>query len=1047
MNIAKNTCKVLTLLVVAMLCMAMLAACGGSADSSVSEIFVQRSDMPRQNYILGQDLDFSKGVLTAVVDGQTTPIPLSSPEVTYSGYNKDQLGKQTITITYKGKTTTIDVMVSNRISAEGYEENFFIGDSFDNSKGKLKVTMDDGSVVSVNMNSDMVTVKSFDSSKSGKGTVTVTYTNEGVSYDCSFEVNVHEVASITLTNPKKTKYASHETELALGGGYLTVQAPSPSTFSKYVNLTADMISGYDPSVLTYETRDQVVTQTLTVTYAGHQASFDVEISYGNVQLLNHIAGYLNHLDWTQATAPELTQEEKDNAITAMRAYLALTPVEKEYIAEETKMVVLFPAAVALREAYINEILTFENAFGLTSDGRLFMTVKTYADVLEATNRLQDPDDLLNVYAAAQLQMKEEFGDVAFLTGKIQDMVIAHSDDTTRALVDIFTYLMKVYDTLEVVPTNWTIESLAEYEVPISSAASRILMSDYKGMDYNSMLLQMSKWRENDDVFDIIYAYYCYAKDGGHEDISTRLWQNIPMPGLLNSWYMNFMRAIAEEQFMMNYESSNAYLYDTVAFMYYYSAVEHYAAQIMVGDSQLQKDIYAALNCDLLTNNNLRSGPRGYLYHMSGALDSVAVRETWNRYLDLVDVYLTVSSDKYNEHAEVFTNLFDRLVDMSPSELYSFLSSVNFLYSSSRGNVLVLDVTQRSYSTMTTLLAMYYSTLLPEEVTLLYCDLMLAMENHALVPYKESAMGDFKACIEKMQKAYAELSAENKAIFDTHLGEGYSKYLSIYSRINDKTPADLGQWEVKMEQLLNSLLKCDEVLAYINNPEIDAMERSATMPVYLALYEKCSSLYNELRGAGAQVEEELYIRYYEIGGGSYTLEQYFYAVRGIFGNFMVASGVTTDQGMSYMLWDLYGEQGAIRNVMRLMADLLLAEFDGQIYTGENLSEIMLSVRALSPEMMNNFFILGINQKYYAALERLFQSKVSGAGELIRALMYAEINYGVYAYHQNDETLATFNLNIQEMMGYYEQLEDKAAFDACLGEMYQYYLDKYNALQNQ
>ena len=85
--------KILLLVALALMCCALLAACGEKG--GVSEIFVQKADMPRMTtYVQGQELNLHGGVLTVVVDGEATPVPLDNEAVTVTGYNKDQLGEQ-----------------------------------------------------------------------------------------------------------------------------------------------------------------------------------------------------------------------------------------------------------------------------------------------------------------------------------------------------------------------------------------------------------------------------------------------------------------------------------------------------------------------------------------------------------------------------------------------------------------------------------------------------------------------------------------------------------------------------------------------------------------------------------------------------------------------------------------------------------------------------------------------------------------------------------------------------------------------------------------
>ena len=1043
MSIVKNTRKVLSLLVLALLCCALLIGCESGGSKGVTEIFVQKTDMPRLTYAQGQELDLHGGILTVVVDGETSPVPMDSPDVTVSGYNKDQLGTQTVTITYKGKTTTIDVTVAARLTAEGFETNYFVGDTYDNSKGKLKVLKADGSYASVNLNSNEVTFKSFDSSKAGKATVTVTYDGE----DCSFDVTVHEVANIRLTSPKKLKYVSHETELSLAGGYLTVEAPAPSTFSKFVTLTADMISGYDPSQMTYETRDQVIKQTILVSYSGKQASYEVEIAYSDVHLVQYLAQQLTHLDWTQEEMPEMSDADAENAILAIQTYLGLTPVERDNIDEATLHAVLFPATIAMRTTYLAEMETFSDAFTMTSDARLALVGKSYEALAVAVARLEDPTDPFNVYADLLLQINSEFGDTEFMGSQLKNWILAHNADTAQTLIHMFNYMMNLHDLLKDIPTDWTVETLqiAEHETNIATVLSKIIIGEYQGASYNTMYRALSSWREKDDFCDILYTYYAYIKVGGMDELKDGLWQVIPMPGLLSEWYMNFMQAVSQEQYMMNYENTNAYLHDTAGFMFYYFQTLECAAKIQNSDNQLYQNLYRMLDFDYLIESNLRCGPRGYLYHMGAGLDSEKVQEAWEKVMVILDIYVYRPETTFAEAEAEFRAVLDVMMEMSPSDLYAFVSSMNFLYDSSRGTVMVLDCTTRIYNTMMNLLASFYYNTLPRE-TVFPCfqNLMIAMENYSLRGIKETALDEFKVAMENMMAAYEGLSKEDKAIFDNYLGEGYGRYLAIYSRLSANKPVELGQWEAKMEELLWTMEKFDETISFALSSTTSIEEKSRTMPVVMALYEKALRLHIELANAGGDVAQELFTRTYEIEGMELTLDYYFSAVRNLFVKYMLSAGISTDTGESYMLWDLYG-QSAVRPVLAQMADLLLAEREKRVYEGNDVYNIMLAFRSLTPADKNTFFILGVNQTYYAALERYFYSKDASLTEMVPSLLRAEIAYAVYQHNQTSENRANFIDEFANTMAAYEKLANKDQLDDSLRQMYELYKEAYNNMK--
>ena len=1049
MTIVNNKRKVLSLLVLALLCCTLLIGCGsndngggiiGGGDKGVSEIFIQKTNMPRLNYVQGQELDLDGGVLTVVVDGEANPVPMNNnADVQVTGYDPNKLGKQTLTVTYKGHTTTFEVNVQALITAEGFETNDFIGDAYDNSKGKLKVLNDKGGYDSVNLNSEEVTLKSFDSSVAGKATVTVTYKDK----DCSFEVTVHDVDSIQLTKPKKVKYVSHETEVSVAGGYLTVKAASPSNFSRYIPMTADMVSGFDPSQMTYENRDQVLKQTITVTYGGKQATYQIEIAYSNVHLTQYLAQQLRHLDWEQEEMPEMTEAEIASAMAAIEVYMGLTPAEKDIIDEHTRNYILFAGTMALRNSYLKELESFADAFVIRADGYLGLTCVSYEATATAAARLADSNDPVNVQAALLLQIGNEFGDIAFRGSQLKNFILAISEEVAADLVDRFTYMMDLYDQVKDIPADWTVETLqmAEHEMGIANVLSKIIIGKYQGLSYNNMYLMVSNWRENNDFLEILYTYQAYIKVGGMDELKNGYWQVLPLPGLMNDWYISFMNAVDQERYMMSYETTQAYLHATEQFMYYYFNTLDYAEQIKQCDNQLYKNLYNLLDCDSLIETNLRCGPRGYLYHMNAGLDSAKVMEAWQKIMVIMEPYFSGQQFLFAEKEAEFCAVMDVLVEMSPADLYAFICSINFLYDSSRGTVLVLDTTTGLYNHTMYLMVNFYYNMLPQQTVFpCYQQLMVAMENYSLLNIRSTAKEDFKAAMEAIMASYETMSAEDKAIFDKYLGAGYSKYLGIYSRMSDGKPVDLGEMEAKMDALLVAMQKFDAAIGVALNSETSAQDKTLAMAVVFSTYEKAKLMHSELVAAGGVVADELYTRIYTVEGIELTLESYFSAVRSLMIKYMLAAGIGTNAEDTRMLWDVYS-QSAVGPVLAQMADLLVAKWENRVYTGTDLDKIMLAFRSLSPADKNTFFILGVNQLYYAALESYFYNMDASLTEFVPSLLRAEINYAVYQNDQTAENRAAFMEEFAKTLAAFEKLENKDQMDANLRQMYELYKEAY------
>ena len=84
---------------------------------SVKDLSVDKEHLPQTVFVKGSDLDLSAGQLLA--DDKT--VSFSDPDVSVTGYDKNTAGKQTLTISYKGKETTLDVTVVPRFeTAEKY---------------------------------------------------------------------------------------------------------------------------------------------------------------------------------------------------------------------------------------------------------------------------------------------------------------------------------------------------------------------------------------------------------------------------------------------------------------------------------------------------------------------------------------------------------------------------------------------------------------------------------------------------------------------------------------------------------------------------------------------------------------------------------------------------------------------------------------------------------------------------------------------------------------------------------------------------------------
>lgn len=296
-----------------------LAACN---KNEITGILVEDGDMPQVVFVQGQDLNLSGGVLTVQRQNGTEEIALDSSDVTVSGYNKDTLGAQTLTITYGGQTTQITVTVVSRVEAVGVTIEYYIGETFDRTQGSLRITADNGTSQDIPLSDEDVSVSGFDSSEAGTVEVTVTYED----YGGTFSVEVFAPENVELHRPNKLSYRSHEESLDLSGGYITFDYGSNR--GETIELASDMISGFDLGAATVENRQTPLSQTLTVSFGGEEYQFSISITFSDVSLMQLRATELSSLDWSGDEPATVTEEQGAEATEALQAYFAMSAMIK-----------------------------------------------------------------------------------------------------------------------------------------------------------------------------------------------------------------------------------------------------------------------------------------------------------------------------------------------------------------------------------------------------------------------------------------------------------------------------------------------------------------------------------------------------------------------------------------------------------------------------------------------------------------------------------------------------------------------------------------------
>ena len=120
----KNKIK-LTLSLLFILCITAVIMLTGCGKKEITDAYITNSNLPRTSYVVGQELDLSKGYLTVIRGGEEANIPFTAEGVSVSGYEKDKIGEQTVTVSYDAVITTFTVKVIPRVAVENYETKYF----------------------------------------------------------------------------------------------------------------------------------------------------------------------------------------------------------------------------------------------------------------------------------------------------------------------------------------------------------------------------------------------------------------------------------------------------------------------------------------------------------------------------------------------------------------------------------------------------------------------------------------------------------------------------------------------------------------------------------------------------------------------------------------------------------------------------------------------------------------------------------------------------------------------------------------------------------
>ncbi len=236
-------------------------------ENSVTSITIKNVPS-KTEYYAGDDFETTGMVIEATYkDGTTKEI---SNYTIKDGSNLKN-GQTSVTIEFEEKTVTQSITVKANpvekieIKKEPNKTNYVSGQNFDTTGMVVEATYENGKIRQV----EDYTIKDGTNLKTGQTSVTITYEEKTVTQEITVVEKAVTGISVKST-PTKTKYIQNKEELDLTGGIIEITYNDDTKEEMLMTSDEITISGFN--------NQKLGTNTITVTYKGKTAQFNVEIN-------------------------------------------------------------------------------------------------------------------------------------------------------------------------------------------------------------------------------------------------------------------------------------------------------------------------------------------------------------------------------------------------------------------------------------------------------------------------------------------------------------------------------------------------------------------------------------------------------------------------------------------------------------------------------------------------------------------------------------------------------------------------------------------------
>ena len=1053
-----NKKKLVLILAAAAMSVGVAAATG--CKEKVEQITITRNNAPQTTYVYGSDLNLSSGKLTVIVEGEKREISLSDPEVSISGYDKNTLGEQILTVTYKEQTTVLKVTVVPRMSVGRYEEAYFVGEPIDLTKGELTITADNGESTFVAMDDASVTVTGFDSTAQNEALpLTVTYNSGNETYTTTIDVAIYEAKEVNFTAPGWSAYKSHDTALNVSGGYLTLKADG---LTRNVVVTEDMVSGFDPSAATVEHRGgNYLLQTLTVNYCGYEQEYKIQITYSDVSLIHLRASEMDDIAWSGAELPaDFDAQVGENALEAMAVYFEMSEPDLKLLQEGAIDYIVKVATVYGFDKWMDAFEDYSAAFYYSEDGSLSWDCSNFEATSDAYDRIANKDPIMYEDGATLTKIRDNFAE--FLLEEEGDTIADYltqlcSPETIDSFIGQLKLMIDLHNALKVIPAEWNLDELktnTTYAEAIYTAWELLFSTEYKATQQRSLYLLTSKWREKNDFFEILYTFYYdfytnendnpYDNDAKYPVKGDLKWINafkdLRLPGQLENLYQILLTVRSELIYVRQYAI------ETTTFMRAYETALALKEQILASNDTMAKELYTTLEFDYLIGDGAgsyqqitfdglflqyRRSQNGYIHNFNVYLGVDAYEKLWKDYMSVLDQVSVAQAANPTEEVDLtqfgeqIENLMFSYMALTPKQQFAFMNLLHPYYIPSQAGRFPAYAWSNDeagvQSQFTYLIYTYYESILPEETHDILTQLMLAMEaiaNYQIV-YIDlqaffDAMDDATATINRLKRNNAGKAKWEE--FNNKLGELYNMLLSydLKFRPEDGSEAKPETLTPQESELLGALLNASYeaywMMAYYDMygsglalPFLAAMENVEYL-TGLILASENAALHRAYAFDAIFLENVAVPEGYVTNFGG-TMDSLVYLIRKMYASALTGMSYLTMDVLMYDAYEQMGVKDFVANASYLFFTNIITKVEaGQIkYKNE---EAVMSVAEAFREVLTDdqrYFLFVLDGQYRFYIRGMLEFADERNSEMHGLVSQLHTVEMMYVYAKKDPTM--------------------------------------------